>query len=70
METHERGGQSVEELLHKDFYSPEELALLLDMDVNAIRQAAYAGRLRAEIVDHDIIGIKREDAIAWLRAEA
>lgn len=66
-QTRQQEGPSPEELLRKDVYTPEELATLLDMDLNAIRQAAFAGRLKAKIIEHDIISIRREDAIAWLR---
>jgi hypothetical protein len=49
-------------------YTPEELATLLEVDVNLIREAAYNGRLKAEIVDHNIISISRADALRWLDA--
>ena len=66
MEVADRPERSAAELLLQDSYTPEELATLLEMDVNLIRQAAYQGRLGAEIVDNDIIAITRADALRWL----
>ena len=57
---------SASELLHHDHYSVEELAEVLDISQRMIEQAAFSGRLKAEIVDHHVISIKRADAIAWL----
>ncbi|HYH11163.1 MAG TPA: hypothetical protein VD789_02320 [Thermomicrobiales bacterium] len=56
------------ELLHRDHYSPDELARLLGMDLHLILHDAQWGRLRAYIVDHHVLDIRREDAIAWLQA--
>lgn len=58
---------SVEELLHRDHYEPEDLADLLDMDVHLIRHAAFSGELHATIVNHHILSIRREDVLDWLR---
>ena len=66
MEVHDRPRRTAAELLTQDSYTPEELATLLEMDVNLIRQAAYNGRLGATIVDHDILSIGRADALRWL----
>lgn len=66
MEVHNQPRRSSAELLTQDTYTPEELATLLEMDVNLIRQAAYNGRLKATIVDHNIVGISRVDALRWL----
>jgi hypothetical protein len=52
--------------LTQDCYTPEELATLLEMDVNLIRQAAYNGRLKAFIVEHHVLSISRADALHWL----
>lgn len=54
------------ELLHRDHYSPDELARLLGMDLHLILHDAQWGRLRAYIVDHHVLDIRRDDAIAWL----
>lgn len=66
MEVHNRPKRSPAELIMQDSYTPEELATLLEMDVNLIREAAYHGRLKAEIINHDIISISRADALRWL----
>jgi hypothetical protein len=36
------------------------------MGVDVVRHAAFADELNAEIVDHDIISVRREDLLAWL----
>ncbi len=56
-----------EELLHRNHYSPEELADLLETSVHFIRHEVYEGRLKAFVCDHRILDIRREDALAWLR---
>jgi len=66
METRDHDRRSTEQLLYQDRYTPEELADLLDVDVNLIRQAAFNDRLGAVIVDHDIISISRAAALKWL----
>lgn len=66
MEVRDKPERSLVELMLQDSYTPEELATLLEMDVNLIRQAAYNGRLEARIVDHDIISISRAAALRWL----
>ena len=66
METRERA--SILDLLHHERYTPEEVARLLGMHVDFVCQAAYHGDLRARIVGHDVVDIRREDIIAWLDA--
>ncbi|MEA2514772.1 MAG: hypothetical protein QOF33_268 [Thermomicrobiales bacterium] len=66
MEVAHRPERSPAELLMQDCYTPEELATLVEMDVNLIRQAAFCGRLEAMIVDHHILGISRANALHWL----
>jgi aryl carrier-like protein len=63
-----RSHHSVAELLQQDHYTPEEVADLLEIGLNVVRHAAFSGELRAQIVEHDIISIRREDVIAWMRA--
>ncbi len=53
------------DLLHRDHYTPAELARLLGVDPNLILQDAQCGRLRAYIVDHHVLDIRREDVLAW-----
>jgi hypothetical protein len=59
-------GKSVQELLLQDEYQPSELALLLDLPLTLIEHEAYSGHLKSFIVGHNVICIRREDAIAWL----
>ena len=54
-------------LLHADVFRVEELADLLDIDQAVIRSAVYSGALRAEKLGHEIVSIRREDALSWLR---
>jgi hypothetical protein len=56
-------------LLHKDHYHPSEAAYLLGIDVNRIYQEAFAGRLDARIVGHDVASVSREALIAWLERD-
>lgn len=65
METRRRRIDAAE-LLHKDHYTPEELADLLDMPIYLIRHAARRGELKAFISDHRILSLRREDVIRWL----
>jgi hypothetical protein len=58
--------ESMDTLLHKDSYTPEELSDLTGIGLHTIRTAAYAHELKAIIIEHDIIEIRREDALAWL----
>ena len=63
-----RPHHSLQELLLQDQYTPEEVADLLDIGLDVVRHAAFSGELRAQIAEHDIISIRREDVIAWVRA--
>jgi hypothetical protein len=58
--------ESIAELLQHDHYTPQDLAELLNMDAWAIRRAARTGELPAFIVDHQVLCIRREDAVHWI----
>ena len=58
--------ETLAELLRHDTYTPEELARLLGTSLYVIRHAAREGQLRAAIVDHHVLCIRREDVVAWL----
>jgi excisionase family DNA binding protein len=60
-----RHPKSADELLHSDHYTAEELAALLEIGVNIVRHAVYAGELPAQVVGHTIVSIRREDVLAW-----
>ena len=54
------------ELLRQDHFTPEELAELLSMDINLVREEAFAHRLKATIMHGDIVRISRDDVLRWL----
>ena len=58
--------KSMEELFTAEELTPEELSVLIDVPVHAIHSAAFSGELKATIVDHDVVSIKRDDALAWM----
>ena len=58
---------SLLELLHYNHYSPQELARVLGMDIHLILHDAQSGQLKAYIVDHQVVDIRREDVLDWLR---
>ena len=63
-----RPHHSLQELLLQDQYTPEEVAELLEVGLDVVRHAAFTGELRAQIAEHDIISIRRDDVLAWARA--
>ena len=63
-----RRDHSLAELLQQDQYTPEEVAELLEVGLDVVRHAAFSGELPAQIAEHDIISIRREDVLAWARA--
>ncbi len=68
MEVHRRPEHSPAELMMQDHFTPEELATLLETDVNLIREDVHSGLLKAQIIDHHIVSISRADALNWLNA--
>jgi len=58
--------KSIDELLHQDDYRASELAELLGLPLTLIEHEALVGRLKSFIVDHHILCIRRDDALAWL----
>jgi aryl carrier-like protein len=63
-----RPHHSLPELLQQDQYTPEEVADLLEIGLDVVRHAAFSGELRAQIAEHDIISIRRDDLLAWVMA--
>ena len=63
-----RTPESVFELLHHERYRAEDAARLLGIGLSAVRHAVYSGELRAEVIEHHIICIRREDLVAWFVA--
>lgn len=66
METSDHTHKSMDELFAAEELSPEELSELIRVPVDVICSAAFAGDLKAKIVNHDIISINRDDALAWM----
>jgi hypothetical protein len=66
MEITDHSKKSLEELFTSQQLTPEELATLIEMPVEVIRTAAHTGELKARIIDHHIVAIDRDDALAWL----
>ncbi len=62
----EHPDKSMEQLFESKVLTPEELSELVDIPLNRIRTAAFSGELKAKIVNHDIVSIDRDDALAWL----
>ena len=65
MERH--SDEPVYDLLQEDRYTPEQVADLLGIGLDIVRHAAFSGELRAQILEHDIISIRREDVLSWLK---
>ena len=59
---------SLYELLQQDQYTPEEVAEVLWLSIDMVRHAAFTGELPAQIIEHDLISIRRDDVLAWLEA--
>ena len=57
----------IDRLVHQSHYTPEELAHVTGIGKEVIRHAAYSGDLRAFVIDHHCLDIRREDALAWLK---
>jgi excisionase family DNA binding protein len=66
MET--RDHHSMLELLQSERYTPQDLAEILGVSAESVCHAAFSGELRAHVVGHDIVDIRREDVLAWLKA--
>ena len=62
--------ESIEELLHKDWYTVEEICELFRFAPLTVRHAARQGELRATIIDHQIYSIRRDALLAWLKERA
>jgi excisionase family DNA binding protein len=61
--------RDIDMLLKQNVYRPEEAASLLEIDVDVIRNAAFKGTLPATIIGHDIVEIRRNDLLEWLKLE-
>jgi hypothetical protein len=59
-----------DELLHREGYTADELADLLDISPNHVKTAVFEARLHATVIDGHIVEITRHDALKWLADEA
>ena len=57
----------IDRLVHQDHYTVEELAHVTGIGREVIQHAAFAGELRAFVINHHCLDIRREDALDWLR---
>ena len=57
-----------DKLFHKDHYTVDEVAYLLDRAPSIIASEVLNHRLPATIVGHDILWIKRHDLLEWLQS--
>lgn len=58
--------KTMSELMLQDELTPQELSYLLGIPLQQIHNACFEGELKANIVDHDILSIRREDALQWM----
>ena len=42
---------------------------MLGLGLDVVRHAAFTGEQRAQIIEHDIISIRRDDVLTWLAAD-
>lgn len=54
------------EALQREHFTPEELADLLGVSPDVIREAVRRHELRGYTVDHRIVDITRTEALKWL----
>ena len=62
--------ETVWDVMQHDHYTPKELARLLGTETTLVCEEVFHGRLKAKVVNHHVVSITRDDAIAWLRARA
>lgn len=60
--------KSLEEILHQSEYTPHELAELLEMSLYVIQSAVWNGQLKANVIGHDIVSMRRGDVLQWLKS--
>ena len=59
-------GKTIDELSHQNEYRAPELAAQFGMPLSTIEHEALTGRLKSFTVEHHVVCIRRENAIAWL----
>jgi hypothetical protein len=58
--------ESIANLLGQNHFTPREVADLLEIDFYVIERACLDGALKAKVIDHHVLDIKREDLLTWL----
>jgi hypothetical protein len=56
----------MERVMRQESFTPQELADLLEMPLSHINHEAFSGRLKADIVNHDIVALHRADILDWM----
>jgi len=67
MEGRQIDERPMEELFLAEKYTEEELSELTGIGIDVIRRAVHIGQLPAETFNDQIIAIRREDALEWIR---
>ena len=58
--------ESIANLITQQHFTPREVSELLEIDIYVIERACRDGALKAKVVDHRVLDIKREDLLDWL----
>ena len=67
MHRHQRVHDPTHVDLLQEEYTPEEVARLLGTSKEVVMHAIWSGELKADRKGHDVICIKHEDVVDWLR---
>jgi excisionase family DNA binding protein len=68
MTIHHSYEQDFDTLFHKEKYTVEEVAYLLNRSPSFIASAIWSHKLPASMAGHDIISIRRHDLLEWLES--
>lgn len=62
-----KSGDELWDLLHKEVYTPQEAAEVLNISDRMILKAAYGGDLKAVIINGDVVEVTRTDLVDWVK---
>lgn len=65
---HRSSDRDFDRLFHKDEYTVDEIAYLLNRSPSVITSAIWNHQLRARFAGHDIVSITRHDLLGWLNS--
>lgn len=68
MTAHRSSDRDFDTLFHKDEYTIDEVAYLLDRSPSNIASAVWNHQLWANLAGHDIVSITRHDLLDWLNS--